>query len=223
MPLVKASAKLQGETLTERMGSLIQAAGGPTKAAALVDASRDTMNNWKTGKSRIPFDAAFKLTRTAGVSMNWLATGIHRASAPGPGEAFTLVRRFDVTLAAGSGSATSDEVLDPMAFSTSWLETHIGTDKENLSVVQAKGDSMETTIQDGAMVLVDHTTEVIREDGIYAFRMDDSLFIKRVQTQLTGGVLLLSDNKAYPTQAVDDIQAAQFHILGRVRWVGNRL
>lgn len=216
-------SKLQGGTLAERMGTLIDAVGGPTKAAVLVDASRDTMNNWKTGKSRIPFEAAFKLTRTAGVSMGWLATGVHSKGGSNPASLFTFVRRFDVELSAGGGSITGDREMQALAFRTDWLSSHIGTAEENLSVVQARGDSMEPTIQDRALVLVDHSVESIKNDGIYAFRMDDALFIKRVQKQILGGVLLLSDNPAYPSQAIDDLEAVQFSILGQVRWVGNSL
>ncbi len=216
-------AKLQGTTLAQRMGALIDVLGGPTKAAALVEASRDTMNNWKTGKSRVPFDAAFKLTRTAGVSMSWLATGIHTISKPEADNGFTLIRRFDVALSAGNGSSTGDNEVAALAFPTEWLLSHIGTNKENLSVVQARGDSMEPTIQDRALVLVDHSIEGIKDDGIYAFRMNDALFIKRVQAQVTGGVLLLSDNTSYPSQQVHDLEDAQFQLLGRVRWVGNSL
>jgi len=223
MTTSKLDAKLQGHSLAERMGAVIDAVGGPTKAAALVNASRDTMNNWKTGKSRVPFDAAFKLTRTAGVSMNWLATGIHSAGGPNPSSLFTFVRRFDVELSAGVGTITGDREMQALAFRTDWLASHIGTGEENLSVVQARGDSMEPTIQDRALVLVDHSVDSIRNDGIYAFRMDDALFIKRVQTQMTGGVLLLSDNPAYPSQPIDDLAAVQFTILGQVRWVGNAL
>ncbi len=220
---IKQPLELHGETLALRMGALIDAVGGPTKAAALVNASRDTMNNWKTGKSRIPFDSAYKLTCTAGVSMGWLATGVHSQGGANPSSLFTFVRRFDVELSAGNGTITGDREMQALAFRTDWLASHIGTANENLSVVQARGDSMEPTIQDRALVLVDHSIRSIRNDGIYAFRMDDALFIKRVQTQMLGGLLLLSDNPAYPSQAIDDLEAVQFTILGQVRWVGNAL
>ena len=217
------TAEFSGQTLKERIGELIKALDGPTKTAALVNVSRETVTNWRTGKTRAPFDSILKMTRTAGVSMDWLATGIHRQDGPNPSSLFTFVRRFDVELSAGGGSIAGDHEIQALAFRTDWLASHIGTVKENLSVVQARGDSMEPTIQNGALVLVDHSIHSIRDDGIYAFRMDDALFIKRVQTQMKGGVLLLSDNPAYPSQLVDNLEAVQFSILGQVRWVGNSL
>jgi len=217
------TAEFSGRTLKERMGELIKALGGPTKTAGLVDASPETVTNWRTGKTRAPFDSIFKMTRTAGVSMGWLATGVHSQGGSTPSSLFTFVRRFDVELSAGGGTVTGDREMQALAFRTDWLARHIGTAAESLSVVQARGDSMEPTIQDRALVLVDHSIRSIQDDGIYAFRMDDALFIKRVQTQMTGGVLLLSDNPAYPSQPIDDLEAVQFTILGQVRWVGNAL
>ena len=213
---------ITGGSLTDRIEALVKALGGPVKVSQLLTVSRETVNNWrKTG--RVPFEAAFKMVRTAGVSMDWLASGIHSAGGSNPSALFTFVRRFDVELSAGGGSITGDREMQALAFRTDWLASHIGTGEENLSVVQARGDSMEPTIQNRALVLVDHSIRSIQDDGIYAFRMDDALFIKRVQTQMTGGVLLLSDNPAYPPQPIDDLEAVQFSILGQVRWVGNAL
>ena len=216
---ISETAVSAGTTLEERIENVVDAVGGPVKASRIVGVARETVNNWRSGHSRIPFAAAYELTKTAGVSMDWLATGIR-----GQDESlFTFVRRFDVELSAGGGSIAGDHEIQALAFRTDWLASHIGTVKENLSVVQARGDSMEPTIQNGALVLVDHSIHSIRDDGIYAFRMDDALFIKRVQTQMKGGVLLLSDNPAYPSQMVDNLEAVQFSILGQVRWVGNVL
>ena len=215
--------KFTGSSLAERLDCVVDALGGPSKASGLLGVTRDTVYKWKAGQTRIPFDAAYKMVRTAGVSMNWLATGIHKTSMPEADNGFTLIRRFDVALSAGNGSSTGDNEVAALAFPTEWLLSHIGTNKENLSVVQARGDSMEPTIQDRALVLVDHSIEGIKDDGIYAFRMNDALFIKRVQAQVTGGVLLLSDNTSYPSQQVHDLEDAQFQLLGRVRWVGNSL
>lgn len=214
---------LTGGTFIERVEALVVALGGPSKAAKLLGVTRDTIYKWKAGDTRVPFDAAFKMVRTAGVSMNWLATGVHSVSGPNPSPLFTFVRRFDVELSAGSGAITGEREKQALAFRTDWLASHIGAAADSLSVVQARGDSMEPTIQDRALVLVDHSVASIRNDGIYAFRMDDALFIKRVQTQMLGGVLLLSDNPAYPSQAIDDLEAVQFTIIGQVRWVGNSL
>lgn len=223
MPKSIKPEEFEGRTLKERMGELINVLGGPKKTAALVDTSPETVTNWRTGKTRAPFDAIFKMTRSVGVSMDWLATGVHSNGGPSPSSLFTFVRRFDVELSAGGGTITGEREMQAMAFRTDWLTSHIGAGAENLSVVQARGDSMEPTIQNRSLVLVDHSIHSIQHDGIYAFRMDDALFIKRVQTQMTGGVLLLSDNPAYPPQTVDNLELAQFAILGQVRWVGNAL
>ncbi len=170
----------------------------------------------------MPFEAAFKLTRTAGVSMDWLATGIHRYEGT-LADGLVRVKRFNIGLSAGDGGSGAGELIEPLEFRRDWLRSHIGVSPDKLTVVYAMGDSMEPTIRNGALLLVDNSSRAIRNDGVYAFRMDDALFIKRVQTQMTGGVLLLSDNAAYPPQSIDDLGKVQFEILGQVRWVGNDL
>lgn len=218
----RENAEMSGASFPERIAELIDANGGPTKTSKMLEVSMDTIYKWKSGKSRMPFNAAYKLTRTVGVSMDWLATGIHRHAGT-VADGLVRVKRFNIGLSAGDGATNCGELIEPLEFRRDWLRSHIGVSPEKLTVVYAMGDSMEPTIRNGALLLVDNSSRVIKNDGVYAFRMDDSLFIKRVQTQMTGGVLLLSDNSAYPPQAIDDLERVQFTILGQVRWVGNDL
>lgn len=74
-----------------------------------------------------------------------------------------------------------------------------------LHIITARGDSMEPGIKKGDFVLVDCSQKGRADDGIFAVQYAGNVFIKRVQVQPDGGLLLISDNPSYPPQKVDDI------------------
>ncbi|SMF26934.1 hypothetical protein SAMN06265365_110115 [Tistlia consotensis] len=59
----------------ERFAELIDAVGGYHKAADLTGLQRDTLSRHARGKAKTPLHSAQILCETAGVSLDWLATG----------------------------------------------------------------------------------------------------------------------------------------------------
>lgn len=84
--------------------------------------------------------------------------------------------------------------------------------------INVKGDSMEPTINDGDLILVD--TNAIGElmDGhVYAFCDGVFLRIKRLRRLLSGKCLIQSDNKNYPDEEITAEEwDNSFNLLGRV-------
>ena len=76
-----------------------------------------------------------------------------------------------------------------------------------LHIITARGDSMEPGIKKGDFVLVDCSQKGRPDDGIFAVQYAGNVFIKRVQVQPGGGLLLISDNPSYPPQTVDDVSS----------------
>lgn len=70
---------------------------------------------------------------------------------------------------------------------------------------------MSPTLHDGDAVIVDRSATSIRSDGIYAIRVNDCVFIKRIQV-LPSGVRLISDNPLYPPI---DAKAEEIDVIGR--------
>ena len=128
-------------------------------------------------------------------------------------------------MSAGSGGMSIDGEphIGTVGFKTDWLKQLTATPAMGLSVANVNGDSMEPTITNGALVLVDHTFANFKSDGIYAFIMDDELYIKRVQNMMGRGLLLKSDNPAYEDQEIQDPEKVRLLLCGRVLWVGNDL
>lgn len=166
---------------------------------------------------------AFKAARIAkvlGVNLQWLLTGegVPNAAAGG----YVGVPIYDVRLAAGTASfADGGQVIGEAPFDFSLLRQLGRTNGDGLGVLEAEGDSMEPTISDGARVLVDLKDVRLRE-GIFAFRFDDELRVKRLRR--TGdGVEILSDNKHYEPERLEGPDLERFAVIGRVLWQGAML
>ncbi len=135
---------------------------------------------------------------------------------------YTLVDCYQVFASAGFGATVSDELkTDPMAFRTDWLKKE-GLAPERLAVIRAKGDSMEPTISNNDIILVNLCNGDALRDGLYVLRIGDSLLVKRLQFDVLGGIKVISDNPGYETQVVTKDQRADVHIVGRVAWAGKK-
>lgn len=135
---------------------------------------------------------------------------------------YTLVDCYQVFASAGFGATVSEELkTDPMAFRTEWLKKE-GLSPERLAVIRAKGDSMEPTISNNDIILVNLCNGDALRDGLYVLRIGDSLLVKRLQFDVLGGINVISDNPGYATQVVTKEQRADVHIVGRVAWAGKK-
>ena len=121
-----------------------------------------------------------------------------------------------VRLAAGTGEVVfeeSPEVSIAVAAEAlaSWARP------ERLTCVRAAGSSMEPTIRDGDLVVVDPARTDPLDGQLFAVRTESGLVIKRLRRN-RGRWLLASDN---PTHASHPV-AEDDRILGQVAWCGPR-
>ncbi|MEM7071802.1 MAG: S24 family peptidase, partial [Pseudomonadota bacterium] len=127
---------------------------------------------------------------------------------------------YDLAASAGPGSFV-DQHQNP-----SWIEpfskkflASLRAHSNELAILFAGGDSMEPTIKDGALLIVDMSANALnlRSDGIYVIWHDETLKVKRLQFA-TGYIKAKSDNPLY-----DDVTIKNDHhfaIQGRVIWYG---
>ena len=67
----------------------------------------------------------------------------------------------------------------------------------DLFLIYVEGESMESTLRPGDMILIDRRDQTQEKDGIYVLRLDGTLLVKRLQ-KLPGGIIeVTSDNPAY--------------------------
>lgn len=123
---------------------------------------------------------------------------------------------LDVRVAAGlTGFENSDypEIVSSLFLSDEGLLQIIGRKSAaGIKIVNVPTDSMEPTIRKGDWVFLDTNINYYNGDGVYAFAIDNALFIKRIQKLVGGGYRLHSDNKDYDPQDITDeiCQTAKF-------------
>lgn len=176
----------------------------------------------KAGGSAGPrLDIVAKMADGLGCSLDWLVSG--RGDGPAESSGFVKVPRYDATLAAGAGSWNEGRRrLDDVPFTSAFLRKRLSrTSAAGLAVLEARGDSMEPGIKDGALLLIDESDQRIF-DGIFAFVLAGDARVKRFR-RLAGGIQLISDNPAYPSETIEGDGMASLQIIGRVLWVGQLL
>ncbi len=136
---------------------------------------------------------------------------------------FALVPVYDVQASAGHGSHVESELrTGHLAFRRDWLRDK-GLKIKDLAIITAKGDSMEPTISDGDIMLVDTSIDKIIDDTIYIVQTDHHLIVKRIQQALDGSLIIISDNQRYERQKISSEQAKNVKIAGRVKWYGHEI
>ena len=126
-----------------------------------------------------------------------------------------------VFASAGPGSIVWDVETEAMWFRASFFQ-YLGIPPERCFCTRIKGDSMFPTIIDRGTVLWQATAEFTNE-GIYLFRQDNELKVKRLQKIAPGVFRVISDNPnkvLYPAFDLDLTEADEhyFEIYGRCLW-----
>lgn len=84
-----------------------------------------------------------------------------------------------------------------------------------LHIINAFGDSMKPLIDEGDFVIVDTSKNELMGDGVYVVQSGENTFIKRVQRQINGRILLLSDNPLYKPYEVPPEEMDTLRIIGK--------
>lgn len=135
----------------------------------------------------------------------------------------SLIPFYDVEASAGHGSLVDQEQqISQMAFRKDWLKQK-GLQANKCALIKAKGDSMEPTIHDGDLLLVDVSIDSIKDDSIYIIQADHHLSVKRIQQDFDGALVVISDNPRYEKRIINPEQAKEVKIAGRVRWYGHEI
>jgi len=134
---------------------------------------------------------------------------------------YVSIPLYRTPLSAGRGEvAISNEIVGTRLFDADWIKRTIGASSEMLSLWVNRGDSMQPTIHDGDMMLVDRSDTRPRKDDIYALLIDGEQYVKRLQRRLDGAIDVISDNPAYKTQTLtlngDDQREVK--IYGHIAW-----
>jgi phage repressor protein C with HTH and peptisase S24 domain len=146
---------------------------------------------------------------------------------------------LDVSAAAGSGRVQDViSAVDTLPFPLTFVE-RLAPHDAKLSSLRCAGNSMEPTITDGAILIIDEHQNRLppphpayrktprvraKPDDIYVFFHSEDLRLKRLRALDHGFVAIYSDNHAeHPIEITKPGQDGALKIVGKVIWWDNRL
>ncbi len=183
-------------------------------ADALGIAATQYSNNKK--RQNIPFEKIAELCARKRISINWVLYEQSSQMLDKNTEDIFKVRiLIDVNGSAGGGAFNDENEEDFTYLSLDRFYTDMIGIKEgdNIEAIKVIGDSMETTIKDNSIVLVDRNKTDITNGGIFVINTKNGVLVKRVTLSLSGGISLISDNKNYP---IETVSADEAMIIGKV-------
>lgn len=191
------------------------------------------VTQWVTGDSKsMKPENLFALAAATGVSAEWLANGTgSMVDDPGPEvpgapseKDYALIPQYTAKGSTGPGYLNDHvELREGLVFKREWLKK-LGLKEQNLFVIYAEGTSMEPTIFDGEVLLIDHADTEPRNGKAYAIRRPGGeLSVKRMVQSFAGDWIIRSDNQDkinYPDEQISPEAILQIEIFGRVVWRG---
>lgn len=227
-------------TLAERLKTIRELAGNDQKTMAeQLKISFRSWQDYELGKS-VPGGKVFEALAKLGFNANWLLTGegaIQKGIESYPlaegdkiaemtgelGEGFVHVPRYKVAASAGGGALIhSEQIVDHLAFRADWVKMALGVPVSSLALINVTGDSMEPTLSNGDLILIDTTIGSVDDSGVYVLRFDGKLKVKRLHSK-ADSVDILSDNPRYPTETLRGDLLQGLNVVGRVVWCGRRM
>lgn len=215
----------------EEVWPRIQAATGWKKDADLrrfLVISSGSMTQAKK-RGRMPIEWLYEIYQEYGVSIDWLLSGhgpmfekdrVTPEHQEAVGEDYVLIPVMQGRISAGGGLVPDNTCEMKCAFQKEWIARK-GNHKK-MSMIRVHGDSMNPTLLDGDMVLVNHgITTVAAGGGIYAITFQDEIIVKRIDVLFPSGQWQVrSDNPDYPSFTVDPSQVV---INGKIIWFARAL
>lgn len=185
----------------------------------------NTLSNWRS-RNTLPHDLIFDTCEREGWSLDFVLTGKEGKKPGKDGHGlrekidtdFTYVPQVNGKISAGQGFVPDNVIEMRVAFRKEWIARK--GNAKNMVLVKVSGDSMEPTLLNGDLVLVDRGRNYLEpQGGVYAVALDEVIMIKRVQP-LGDRVRIISDNKMYEAF---EVRADQVRINGKVIWFAREL
>lgn len=205
--------ELQVSTIDEQLQELKDLTQTATNVelAKVLGTTRSTIQTWRH-REKIPEKIFIKAKRLAQ----------HGVMTPPMG--YMNLDLYEVEVSAGHGAlVVSEEKSSAIVFSETFINNDIGANPNNIFLMPVKGDSMYPTLKSGCLVMVNRVDQ-FTGDGIYVFRFDGQLMVKRLQFS-KHGLNVVSDNENYRPWELskEEVMSNDFQIIGEVVWSGQRM
>ncbi|MBI5886847.1 MAG: helix-turn-helix transcriptional regulator [Deltaproteobacteria bacterium] len=174
----------------------------------------------RKSRGSLPLDKISIFCERNRLNIKWVLTGegeqsqLNASTTPGAGCA--LVDVFSLAAPDGARRLTGTRVTEAMAV------PH-GFATEGVAAVVLKGDSMEPSLYDGAILGVDGADRALVNGRLYAvWLVHEGAAVRRAYIE-TEQLILKADNSRYAPVVKHTAAANDGLILGRVRWVIQKL
>lgn len=213
-------------TVAERLAEII---GDRSKSefARRCGVPESSVRQWVDGTSLPSAEKLIAIAGATGVSIDWLLLGKGSQKTIDPAadiRDFVLVPRLSVTASAGNGSVNPENFEADGLELPSALLRQAGLRAESARILSASGTSMEPTIGDGDLLLVDISPkrrDPIIDGRIYVLSVGDALFVKRLRLAISGWIMSSDNQPLFPDEMIP--KGAPTVIYGQVVWAGRRL
>lgn len=218
---------------SERLRLARKNAGFDSAAAAAraMGISEPTYAGHENGSRGIPAAKAAKYARAFKVTPEYIIYGKSDGGAPvevrngeAPPEGTGLVPVYDVQASAGHGAIVYDEDhVSSLAFPMGYLRKLTRAKPHDLRIITVKGDSMEPTLHDDDVVMIDTSKHDLSFDGLFVIRDNgEALMVKRIgRASRSGYVTIISDNRDQYLPVERSL--ADIEVVGRVLWYGRKV
>lgn len=225
-----------------RMKMLVDHVGGVEKLAKRANMSSRVISKYLAGDSDPSRERLIALAKAGGVNTAWLVAGegpMKRGETVGvPAEPplvqehhfqdveedFVLIPRYAVAASAGGGAVIhSEQIVDYLSFRAEWIRNSLGLSEKDLALINVKGDSMEPTLSNEDLILVDLRTRGVEDNSVYVLQFNGVLLVKRLQRKFDGSVVVISDNTIYSPETISRDMVESLNVVGRVVWCGRRM
>ena len=218
-------------SIIERMKQVTDCRTDTQLAEYLELRSNSAISTWKA-RDRVPYAECHKIANEVNVDLGWLITGkqsgesifpnpiVGHVVKPAAEAGLVQIPQYEADLSAGVGAYPADHELaiGSRPFSAEWLKKK-GLKPTNLKLLRVLGDSMEPLLKDKDMVMIDTSRTTPTEAMPFAIRLDGELFVKSIQRQGGGNLLLVSKNSSYRDIIIDSNHPPDsFAVIGAVVW-----
>ena len=174
-----------------------------TEFADSLEISEVSLRNYEKSKHSINFDVLEKLKSKYNLNCNWLIDDsgnmflTETKLSSNICNSDYIIPQYDIKASAGCGNIVNQEnIVNFISFKKDWLKRYLNVSPKDIFLLEVDGDSMEPTLKNKDIVLVNTQMKQPIKEGIYIIRDQDSLLIKRIQK--IGNILkIISDNKLY--------------------------
>jgi phage repressor protein C with HTH and peptisase S24 domain len=198
---------MEHQKILERLSVVVESVIGrepyDKEIAKELDMSPANYSNMKK-KGSLPLEQIINYCALKKVSINWLLyEQSSKMLVDNTGDILKIKYLQDATISAGGGSFNDDESFTYLSLDPSYAKMLGITEKDNIDAINVTGESMNPTIKEGSIILIDRGKTTYQEGKIFALNVSGNLFIKRLVMNTRNGYDLISDNNLIAPQSVN--------------------